>query len=100
MISSITLFPKSIDPPKIEEIVSRIISSMKSTSGLKKIKMSDGDLMSPGGPPSYSKVVKTTWESLEDFLAWAQNQTPEMQADKDFMIKNGAVLLFYEVKDI
>ena len=56
--------------------------------------------MSPAGPPSYSKVVETTWESLEDFMAWVQNQTPEMQADKDFMIKNGAVLLFYEVKDI
>jgi hypothetical protein len=73
---------------------------MKSTSGLKIIKMSDGNLLSPGGPPSYSKVLETTWDSLEDFMAWVQNQTPEMQADKDFMIENGAVLLFYEVKDI
>ena len=100
MISSITLFPNSIDSQKIEDIVSRTISSMKSASGLNTIKMSDGDLMSPGGPPSCSKVMETTWESLEDFMAWAQNQTPEMQADKDFMINNGAVLLFYEVKDI
>ena len=100
MISSITLFPKSIDSQKIEDIVSRTVSSMKSTSDLITIKMSDGNLMSPGGPPSYSKVMETTWESLEDFMAWAQNQNPEMQADKDFMINNGAVLLFYEVKDI
>lgn len=100
MISSITLFPKSIDSQKIEDIISRMVSSTKSMSGLKIIKVSDGNLMSPGGPPSYSKVVETTWESLEHFMAWAQNQTPEMQADKDFMIKNGAVLLFYEVKEI
>ena len=100
MISSITLFPKSIDSQKIEEIISRMIASMQSISGLKIIKISDGSLMSPAGPPSYSKVVETTWESLEDFMAWAQNQTPEMQADKDFMIDNGVVLLFYEVKDI
>lgn len=100
MISSITLFPKSIDPKKIEDIVSKQISSTKSASGLKTLRVSDGDLMSPGGPPSYSKVVETTWESLEDFMAWAQNQSPEMQAEKKYLINNGAILLFYELKDI
>ena len=73
---------------------------MKSADGLKTIRVSDGHLMSPGGPHSYSKVVESTWESLEVFMAWAQNQSPEMQAEKNFLLKNGAILLFYELKDI
>ena len=100
MISSITLFPKSIDSKKIEDIISQLSNSMKSASGLKTLRVSDGDLMSPGGPPSYSKVVETTWESLEDFMAWAKDQSPERQAEKKFLIKNDAILLYYEVKDI
>ena len=100
MISSITLFPKSIDSKKVEDIISKQITSMKSASGLKTLRVSNDNLMSPGGPPSYSKVVETTWDSLEDFMAWGQNQSPEMQAEKEFLIKNDAILLFYELKDL
>lgn len=100
MIKSLTLFPKSIDPEKIEEISSLFISSMKSFNGLQSLESSDGHLMSPGGPPDYSKVLESTWDSLENFMAWAQSPNPEGQADKDFMLANGAVLLFYEVKEL
>jgi len=101
MIKSLTLFPKSMDPEKIEEISSRFISSMKSFNGLQSLESSDGHLMSPGGPPDYSKVLESIWDSLENFMAWVQqNQKPEDNADKDFMLENGAILLFYEVKEL
>jgi heme-degrading monooxygenase HmoA len=98
MIASLTLYPNSIEPGKLEALVSKQIESMKKAKGLQGIKASKDHLMSPGGPPAYAKVLETTWESLEDFMAWAQSQTPEAHAEKDFLIENGAVLIFYEVE--
>jgi len=43
-------------------------------------------------------VVEASWQSLEDFMAWVQS--PAAQDDKDFLIQSGAVLLFYEVKEL
>jgi len=100
MISSIALFPKSMNPEKIEELVSKQVVSMKAAKGLQSLKTSDGHLMSPGGPPAYSKVLESSWDSLENFMAWAQSQKPDDNADKDFMLANGAVLLYYEVKEL
>ena len=42
MISSIALFPKSMNPEKIEELLSKQIASMKAANGLQSLKMSDG----------------------------------------------------------
>ena len=100
MISSIALFPKSIDPDKLEELLSKQAASMKAAKGLQSLKASDGHLMSPGGPPVYSKVLESSWDSLESFMTWVETQKPEDQADKNFMLENGAVLLFYEVKEL
>ena len=100
MISSIALFPKSIDPDKLEELFSKQVASMKAANGLQSLKVSDGHLMSPGGPPAYSKVLESSWDSLESFMAWVGGQKPEDNADKDFMLKNGTILLFYEVKEL
>ena len=100
MIKSLTLFPKSLDAEKTEEIYSRLIPTMKSANGLQSLTESDGHLMSPGGPPAYSKVFESSWDSLENFMAWAQSPNPEGQADKDFLLQNGAILLFYEVNEL
>jgi len=100
MIKSLTLFPKSIPPEKIEELTSRFTASMKNAKGLQMLAASDGHLMSPGGPPTYSKVFESSWDSLENFMVWAQNQRPEDHADKNFMLENGAVLLYYELMEL
>jgi heme-degrading monooxygenase HmoA len=100
MIHSLTLYPKSIDSEKLEALLSKHIDSMKNAKGLQAIKVSKDSLMSPGRPSSFAKVLETTWESLEDFMMWVQNQTPEDHADKNFLIENGAIFLFYEVNDI
>ena len=81
-------------------MLSTVITSMKKEKGLLSVKVSEGDLMSPGGPPAYSKVVESSWEALEDFMAWVQNQPQDVHSTKDSLIEKGAVLLFYEVKDL
>lgn len=74
--------------------------SLKEADGLLSLKLSDGDVMSPGGPPAYSTVLEATFDSLENFMGWVDSpwvQSPEAQADKNFMMEHGAVLIFFEV---
>jgi len=97
MIKSLTLFPKSISPDTLDEIIAKMTFDMKGANGLIEITGSDGHLMSPGGLPAYSRVIETSWESLEVFLAWAQSSTTK--EDKDFLLQSGAVLLYYEQKN-
>ncbi len=99
MVNALALFPISMGTEKIEELISMQIDSMKKAEGLISIKTSEGDLMSPGGPPSYSKVLESNWSSLEALMSWVQSQTPADNADKEYMLENGVVLLFYEVKE-
>ena len=73
MIHSLTLFPKSFNPGKVDELVSKQNLSMKAANGFLSLIESDGHLMSPGGPPAYSKVLESSWESLEDFMAWVES---------------------------
>ena len=100
MINSITLIPDSIEPEKLEDFLSRQIESMKKSKGLRAITISEGNLMSPGSPPSFSNVIETSWDSLETFMMWVQNQTPSDHAEKDYLIDKGAIFLFYEVVDL
>ena len=100
MINSLNLFPKSIDSDKLEKYITETVESFKSTPGFLSHSVSAGDLMSPAGPPAYSKVLEASFESLEAFMGWVNSpwaQSPQAQAYKNEMIENGAILLFYEV---
>ena len=100
MIHFIALFPKSVDLGVVEKSVSELKESIKQAPGLDTLHVSKGDLMSPAGPPSYSRVLEASFDSLENFIGWVVSpwvQSPEAEADKDFLIENGAILIFYEV---
>ena len=97
MIKSLVIIPKSIAHAKAERFLSRHIASMKEAKGFIEIHSSDGPIMSPGGPTPHSNVMTSLWKSLEEFIAWAEKDSDE--EDKNFMLENGATLIFYEVKD-
>ena len=98
MINMLIVFPKSIDPEVLDDLLSKLVPSIKQALGFLSLKVSEGSLMSPGGPPSYSKVVEASFESLEDFMAWTQ--TPTAPAAKDFMVNSGTIMLYYEVNEL
>ena len=97
MVKSLVIIPKSIESAKVDSLLSRHISSMKSSKGLIEINESDGAIMSPGGPTPYSNILSASWKTLADFIAWAENHASE--EDKNYMLENGATLVFYEVKE-
>jgi hypothetical protein len=97
MVNMLTLFPRTVGAEKIDELLSTLIPSMKGATGLLLIKVSDGPLRSPAGRPSYTRVLEVSWKGMDALMVWTQ--TPAAQTDKDFMIKNGAVMFFYDVDD-
>jgi hypothetical protein len=94
----LTLFPTSLAPEQAEAIRTNLLTSLKSVAGVVAITISDGPLMSPGGAPAYTMVVEVHWETLDAMMAWTQLPGAQ-QGDKDVMLANGGVLVFYEAKD-
>jgi hypothetical protein len=98
MIHVLTLFPNTIGPEELDDILSKIIPALKAADGLRSLKISEGRIMSPGGPPPYSKVTEAVFESLELFMAWVES--PAAQSTTGLFIDSGIVRLFYEVNEL
>lgn len=98
MVKMLMLVPKSIAQEKSEKIITRHVNSVKKAEGLLSVTVNDGSLMSPGGPVSFSHAVDVSWASLPQMIAWAQGAT-DLEEDKNFLLDNGAQLLFWETKE-
>ena len=98
MVNMLMLVPNSITQEKSERIITRHVNSVKEAEGMLSVTVSEGSLMSPSGPVSFSHAVDVSWESLSKLVAWAQGAN-DLEEDKDYLLENGAQLLFYEVKD-
>jgi len=78
MINVRFLFPKSADSKELDDFLSsQFIPAHKQALGLRSLKISAGDLMSPGGPPPYAKIVEASFDSLNDVMAAVQSQTQD-----------------------
>jgi uncharacterized protein (TIGR02118 family) len=97
MVHSLILFPKSTDA----QVLDRFFSStdlLKQAHGFRSLKQSEGDIMSPMGPPPYSKVIEVSFDSHEDVFAYAQSG--EAQAGKEDLKSIGGLILIYDVSDV
>ena len=94
MIRVLSLIPNTIEENKRDQIVEKMIHAIQQADGLRSLHVSEGHIMSPGGPPPYSKVLEATFDTLEDFMAWVQS--PAAQEDKEEMMRN-MVGIYYEV---
>ena len=54
MVHTLILFPKSSDVQALNHFFSSV-DSLTQAHGLRSIEQSEGDIMSPMGPPPYSK---------------------------------------------
>jgi hypothetical protein len=69
MLDVLILFPKSADPEALGEFVPQLVAVMKESSGLRSLRLSEGDLMARGAPPPYSTVIEASFDSLTDWMA-------------------------------
>ena len=99
MLNLLILIPRTVSSQVTDNLLARIIPALKQAEGLRSLNISDGHIMSTGGPPPYSKVIEASFDSLEVFYAWAK-QNPSSQVDKEMMKDNGIILLYYDVNDL
>jgi uncharacterized protein (TIGR02118 family) len=97
MVHTLILFPKSTDAQALDRFFSSA-NLLKQAHGFRSLKQSEGDIMSPMGPPPYSKVVEVTFDSHEDVFAFAQSA--EAQAGKEDLKSLGGLMLIYDVNDV
>lgn len=96
MVHTLILFPKSIDAQALDRFYSSV-NSLQQAHGFRSLKQSEGDIMSPMGPPPYSKVIEVSFDSHEDVFAYAQSA--EAQAGKEYLKSIGGLMLIYDVSD-
>jgi hypothetical protein len=78
--------------------VSKLLLIMKEAPGLRRLRVSDGDLMARGGPPPWSRVIQASFDSLADWMAHVDvlNSRPDLAAYKEAA---PPLVLFFEARD-
>jgi hypothetical protein len=97
MVHTLILFPKSTDAQARNQFFSSV-DSLRQAHGFRLLKQSEGDIMSPMGPPPYSKIIEISFDSHEDVFAYAQSA--EAQAGKEYLKSLGGLMLIYDVSDV
>ena len=97
MIKVLSLIPSTIEENTRDQLAEKMVGAIKQAKGLRSLSVSEGHIMSPGGPPPYAKVVEASFDSLDDFMAWVQS--PAAQEDREEIMRN-MVGIYYEVKEL
>ena len=70
MTRDLFLFPRSTESKPLDEFITKtFVPDLRGASGARSVAVSAGELMSPGGPPPYSRVVEASFESIADVVA-------------------------------
>ena len=81
-----------------DEWIAKLLTIMKEASGLRQLRVSEGDLMARGGPPPYSRVIEATFESIADWMAHVDvlNSRQDLAAYKEAA---PPLVIFFEARD-
>jgi hypothetical protein len=81
-----------------DEWVAKLLLIMKEAKGLRRLRVSEGDLMARGGPPPYSRVIEASFESIADWMAHVDvlNSRPDVAAYKEAA---APLVVFFEAHD-
>jgi hypothetical protein len=96
VVNVLFLFPSSADRVALDEFISSTFApGLRQASGCRSVTVSTGDLMSPGGPPPYSRVVEAAFDELPDVIGAVE--APGAQPARLHLRELGTLVLMYEV---
>ena len=96
MVTVLFLFPKSVNLTALDDfLLNQLIPMVKQIQSFRSVKVSDGDIRSPSGPPPYSKIVELTFDTFDEMMMILQSQ--KAQPDKSLMEGFGPLILLYDV---
>jgi hypothetical protein len=98
MLDVLLLWSKSDDAGVQDEMVSELLPLMKEAAGLRRLRVSEGDLMARGGPPPYSRVVEASFGSLADWMALVDvlNSQPDTARHGEVALP---LVMFFDARD-
>ncbi|HEV8490117.1 MAG TPA: hypothetical protein VGQ58_10055 [Candidatus Limnocylindrales bacterium] len=97
MLDVLLLWSKSDDAGLQDEMISKLLPLMKEAPGLRRLRVSDGDLMARGGPPPYSRVVEASFGSLADWMAHVD--VLKSRADFAAYDRVAPLIMFFDARD-
>jgi hypothetical protein len=97
MLEVVTLFPESAAAADVDAFVDAFVPQMKGTKGLRSIRVSDGEMMSQGGKPPYSRAMLLSFDSLADWMAWVL--VPEREGRLSEFTNTRPLILFFETSE-
>jgi len=98
MVNVLFLFPKAVDLKTLDDfLLNQLIPMVKQVQGFHSVKVSDGDIRSPGGPPPYSKIVELSFDSFDEMMMILQSQ--KSQPGNDPVKSFGPLILLYDVNE-
>jgi uncharacterized protein (TIGR02118 family) len=96
VVKVLFLFPSSADRQALDEFIgSTFAPGLRQAAGCRSVMVSQGDLMSPGGPPPYARVVEAAFDSLRDVIGAVE--APEAQSGRLQVRDLGTLVLMYEM---
>ena len=70
MLDVLFLYPRELDVAAIDgHLTQHLVPEFSKARGLRSLHVSDGTLMSRGGPSPYSRVLEASFDSLADWMA-------------------------------
>ena len=103
MIDVLNLFPRELDEAEVDELLTqRLIPQLSHASGLRSLRLSEGTVMSRGGPSPYTRILEATFESLADWMAAVDglNAMGGSPADLEKFQRLAPLVMFYEVSEL
>ena len=97
MLQEVILFPKTDDVEAIDRFIDTYIRpAHEQVPGCRSFVVNREPLMSPFGPPPYSRVVVATLGSLQDMMAIGGSELIQSSAAEQ---PEGMQVVFYEYDD-
>ena len=98
MVKVLFLFPAAADRQGPDDFIgSTFAPGLRQADGRRSVTVSTGDLMSPGGPPPYARVVEATFDALPDVIGAVE--APDAQPARMRLRDLGTLVLMYEVSE-
>jgi hypothetical protein len=104
MIDVLLLFPSETDATEVNQVLSeQMIPQLARANGVRSVRLSEGTVMSRGGPSPYSRVLQDSFDSLADWMAVVDSLNAQAStaspADRETFDRLAPLVVFYEVSE-
>lgn len=97
MLQEVILFPKTDEVEAIDRFIETyIVPAHRRSPGCRSLTVNREPLMSPFGPPPYSRVIVATLNSIEDMMALGGSELIQKSREET---PEGMQVVFYEYDD-